>query len=157
MGLTVGISAVILGVGLSAEAGFPEKGDGPVAGVRECFAVLGLLARVLVCCEHAAMFLWHAMFAQSWHACSLTLQPSLVLLGQLDLRSVRSRTVHHNVQNGEIAMPTCDEPFGVEAGNGAKKVEIDRCPGVEVELRLVVIGVADWRAGSALHALLTQR
>ena len=29
--------------------------------------------------------------------------------------------------------------FGVEAGNGAKKLEIDRWHGVDVELRLVVI------------------
>ena len=34
---------------------------------------------------------------------------------------------------------TCDEPCGVELGKGAKNVEMERCPGVDVEFRLVVI------------------
>ena len=35
--------------------------------------------------------------------------------------------------------PTCDDPCGVELGKGAKNVEIERCPGVDVELLFVVI------------------
>lgn len=38
--------------------------------------------------------------------------------------------------------PCCDEPFGVELGKGAKNVEIGRCPGVAVKLRLVVMLVS---------------
>lgn len=39
----------------------------------------------------------------------------------------------------EVGLPRCDEPCGVELGKGAKNVEMERCPGVDVELRLVVI------------------
>ena len=48
--------------------------------------------------------------------------------------------------------PTCNDPCGVELGNGAKNVEIERCPGVDVELLFVVILTALVRLHCAMLA-----
>jgi len=66
------------------------------------------------------------------------------LLQRVNTSQVRLRQLHcwklqQKQQVGGTRAHTWADPFGVDAGNAAKNVEIDRCPGVDVELRLVVM------------------
>ena len=62
-----------------------------------------------------------------------------VSTSQVRLRQLYCWTLQQKQQDSGLRAHTWADPFGVDAGNAAKNVEIDRCPGVDVELRLVVM------------------
>ena len=55
-----------------------------------------------------------------------------------------------SVENHKQDKPTCDDPCGVKLGKGAKNVEIERWPDVDVELLFVVMMTALVRLQSAM-------